>query len=262
MPALVAWHSRLLILHDVIVSLLCDYIDKQGEVYPMDRALEMRERLEQQVLVGAGDVELEGDLVIPAAAQSLIVFVHGSGSSRHSPRNKLVARFLNEAGLGTLLFDLLTEREEAQDVYTAKWRFDIGHLAGRVIAATEWLAQDKRTEGLKIGYFGASTGAAAALVAAARLPELVGAVVSRGGRADLAESNLAIVKAPTLLIVGGNDTQVLPLNNEALELLNCEKELSIVVGATHLFEEPGKLEQVAELTGDWFRKHLPVHRAN
>lgn len=203
---------------------------------------------------------VEGDLRIPSSASGLVVFVHGSGSSRFSPRNQYVANQLNQAGLATLLFDLLTEDEEAVDVATAKLRFDIGLLAERVMCATHWLAKRDETSKLRIGYFGASTGAAAALVAAARLPKLIHAVVSRGGRPDLAGAMLEHVKAPTLLIVGDNDPQVLDLNRRALNALQAsiKKHLEIIPGATHLFEEPGTLEQVAVLAADWFYRHLGV----
>jgi dienelactone hydrolase len=188
--------------------------------------------------------------MLPDGADAVVVFAHGSGSSRVSPRNRRVAEALGERGLGTLLFDLLSE-EEARDR-----AFDIPLLAERLLAATRWLAERTETRGLQIGYFGASTGAAAALIAAARTAHDVGAVVSRGGRPDLARSELAYVRAPTLLIVGGRDTAVLDLNRAALAALRCEKKLSIVPGATHLFEEPGALDTVIELAGDWFVGHL------
>jgi len=197
---------------------------------------------------------LQGDLIIPAGAKSVVLFAHGSGSSRHSPRNQFVARTIREAGVGTLLFDLLTPEEEAIDAQTGHLRFDIGLLAGRLIDATYWLKGD--LEYLLIGYFGSSTGGGAALVAAAELGETVGAVVSRGGRPDLAGEALPLVKAPTLLIVGGLDYPVIEMNREAYARLRCEKELKIVPGATHLFEEPGTLEEVSRLAADWFQKHL------
>jgi len=209
------------------------------------------------VRVTLGRVTLEGDLGVPAGAGGGVLFAHGSGSSRHSSRNQFVARALREAGLATLLLDLLTPEEEAVDVYTAHLRFDIGLLAERLVGATRWLAEQETTARLPVGYFGASTGGGAALVAAAELPEEVGAVVSRGGRPDLAGAALARVKAPTLLIVGGHDFPVIDLNRQALRQLGAqEKELVIVPGATHLFEEPGALEEVARLAADWFTRHL------
>jgi dienelactone hydrolase len=209
-----------------------------------------------QVAVPAGDAVLEGDLVVPAGATGIVAFAHGSGSSRHSPRNKRVADTLNEAGLGTLLVDLLTPAEEAVDRVTAQHRFDIALLARRLVAAVDWLRHTAAPE-LPVGLFGASTGAAAALVAAAERPNDVRAVVSRGGRPDLAGAALARVRAATLLIVGGRDPQVLELNGLALEALGAvEKQLVIVPGATHLFEEPGTLDEVARLAADWFSRHL------
>ncbi len=202
-------------------------------------------------LIPAGEVKLEGVLELPGGAPGVVLFAHGSGSSRHSPRNTYVARILREGGIGTLLFDLLTE-QEAEDRENV---FDIEFLARRLVAATDWLRQLDSAKGLSIGYFGASTGAAAALVAAAD-DETIGAVVSRGGRPDLAGAALPEVKAPTLLIVGGDDTGVIELNQEAYDRLTCEKELKIVPGATHLFEEPGTLEEVARLARDWFKRHL------
>ena len=204
----------------------------------------------------ADNIILEGDLRIPSGASGIVLFAHGSGSSRHSPRNQFVANMLNEAGLATLLFDLLTADEERKDRYTAQLRFDIRLLSQRVIEATEWLLHQEMTRTLPIGYFGASTGAAAALVAAAALPATVRAIVSRGGRPDLAGQVLTRVQAPTLLIVGGEDTQVIELNRLALALLPGDKRLEIVPGATHLFEEPGALEQVARLASDWFTRYL------
>jgi putative phosphoribosyl transferase len=211
---------------------------------------------EQVVKVPAGEVSLEGNLVVPVGVRGVVLFAHGSGSSRHSPRNRYVARVLQDAGLGTLLVDLLTSEEERVDAMTAHLRFDIGMLAERLVGATDWLGQYPSTRQLDVGYFGASTGAAAALVAAAQRPEVVGAVVSRGGRPDLAGEALARVKAPTLLIVGGNDVPVIAMNQEAMEQLHTEKRLVIVPGASHLFEEPGTLEQVAALARDWFLRYL------
>jgi len=214
------------------------------------------ESIANTVRVAAGRVTLEGNLNVPAGARGLVLFAHGSGSSRHSPRNRYVAGVLQEAGLGTLLVDLLTPDEEAVDVRTANLRFDIGLLAERLVGATDWLAENPDTQGLKVGYFGASTGGGAALVAAADRPDRVGAVVSRGGRPDLAGPSLVLVRAPTLLIVGGRDIPVIAMNREALMQLRCEKRLEIVPGATHLFEEPGALEEVARLAERWFRQHL------
>ncbi len=206
----------------------------------------------------SSSVTLEGNLNIPERARGVVVFVHGSGSSRFSPRNQYVARVLQEAGFATLLMDLLTRQEEEQDRYTGHLRFNIELLSARVVEVTNWLTAQPGIKDLKIGYFGASTGAAAALVAAARLPLGVSVVVSRGGRPDLAHSSLPRVKAPTLLIVGSHDTQVIPLNQMALSLLQVEKQLVLVEGATHLFEEPGTLEQVAHLACSWFERYLPV----
>lgn len=201
-------------------------------------------------------INLAGDLTVPPGAHGLVLFAHGSGSSRHSSRNKLVATELNRAGLATLLFDLLTEKEEYEERYTRHLRFDINMLADRLAAASDWAAREPQVRALPIGYFGASTGGGAALVAAAARPEQVGAVVSRGGRPDLAGDALPRVQAPTLLIVGGADEQVIELNEQALAQLRCVKRLEIVPGATHLFEEPGTLERVAELARDWFNRHL------
>jgi len=199
---------------------------------------------------------LEGNLNIPARAQGVILFAHGSGSSRHSPRNQFVAHVLYDAGFATLLIDLLTLQEEAKDRSTGHLRFNIDLLSKRVIAVTNWLTQHEATKAFKVAYFGASTGAAAALVAAAEMPQVVGAVVSRGGRPDLAHTSLPLVQAPTLLIVGSLDREVLKLNNIAASLLQCEKRVEVVGGATHLFEEPGALEQVAQLASEWFTRYL------
>jgi putative phosphoribosyl transferase len=211
---------------------------------------------ERLVRVAAGPVTLEGNLSLPERARGIVLFAHGSGSSRHSPRNRYVAQVLNEAKLATLLVDLLTPDEEAVDLRTAHLRFDIGLLAGRLVGVTDWLTQYPDARELRIGYFGASTGAAAALVATAQRPDAVGAIVSRGGRPDLAGPALARVRAPTLLIVGGNDFEIIELNRRALDLLRCEKQLEIVPGATHLFEEPGALEEVARLAREWFERYL------
>jgi putative phosphoribosyl transferase len=201
-------------------------------------------------------ITVEGNLNFPDNARSVVLFAHGSGSSRFSPRNQLVARQLESARLATLLIDLLTAHEEEEDRYTGHLRFDIQLLSRRVVAATDWLLSQPATQNLKIGYFGASTGAAAALVAAAERPLAVGAVVSRGGRPDLAGSALLEVRAPTLLIVGSKDTQVIELNRKAFSLLKTEKRLEIIPGASHLFEEPGTLEKVAELAREWFTRYL------
>ncbi len=204
----------------------------------------------------ANNMLLEGNLSLPENARGLVLFAHGSGSSRHSPRNQFVARVLQEAGLATLLIDLLTAPEEAEDRSTARIRFNIDLLGKRVVEVTNWLIANPTTANLKIGYFGASTGAAAATRAAAERPLAVGAVVSRGGRPDLASSALPQVQAPTLLLVGSKDTQVIELNRMAFTLLRCEKRLEIIPGASHLFEEPGTLEQVAQLASQWFSHYL------
>jgi dienelactone hydrolase len=208
------------------------------------------------VHVSAGQVTLEGNLEIPSGAQGIVLFAHGSGSSRFSPRNRFVARVLQEAGLATLLIDLLTSEEEAVDRRTRELRFDIDLLARRLVGATDWLDRQPETQELNLGYFGSSTGAAAALVAAPERVESVDAIVSRGGRPDLAGPVLNQVRAPTLLIVGGLDYQVRRLNERALDRIPAEKKIEIVPGATHLFEEPGALEQVARLASDWFQHHL------
>jgi putative phosphoribosyl transferase len=212
---------------------------------------------EQEVVVEAGKVALEGTLGLPKGARAVVLFAHGSGSSRHSPRNRYVARVLREAGVGTLLFDLLTAGEESVDEVSGELRFDISFLAKRLADATRWLMQQPDMGGVRIGYFGASTGAAAALVAAAEFRDKIGAVVSRGGRPDLAGDALPRVKAPTLLIVGGEDVPVIGMNRSALvELGSAVKQIYIVPRATHLFEEPGTLEEVARLAAGWFRHHL------
>lgn len=211
---------------------------------------------EKLVYIPAGKVRLEGSLAIPEGAEGVVLFAHGSGSSRHSPRNNFVAQVLRKAGLGTLLMDLLT-REEDIDYET---RFDIGLLAERLDAATGWLAEDEATMNLRTGYFGASTGAAAALKSAAAAGDAIGAVVSRGGRPDLAMDFLAGVRSPTLLVVGGRDEPVIELNRKAYEKIRAEKEMVVVPGATHLFEEPGALEEVANLAARWFKKYLKAAR--
>jgi len=215
-----------------------------------------------EVQIPAGGATLEGELNVPAEAAGVVLFAHGSGSSRHSPRNQFVARTIREAGVGTLLFDLLTREEEAVELQTRHLRFDIGLLARRLADASLWVGREGDTRHLRVGYFGSSTGGGAALVAAAQLGAEVGAVVSRGGRPDLAGSEtLGRVKSPTLLIVGGDDTPVIKLNEEAYAWLRCEKELKIVPGASHLFEEPGKLEEVARLAAGWFKTHLQPRAA-
>ena len=207
------------------------------------------------VKIPIDSVELDGELILPPGAASVVLFAHGSGSSRFSPRNTYVAEVLQQRGIGTLLFDLLTH-EEDQDY---EMRFDIGLLTQRLLAATTWLLANPETKSSKIGYFGASTGAAAALQAAAKMSKVVSAVVSRGGRPDLAGGiALSQVAAPTLLIVGENDYSVIELNERAYAVMSCEKKLMLVPGATHLFEEPGTLEQVAQQAGNWFLKYLPV----
>jgi putative phosphoribosyl transferase len=210
----------------------------------------------REVRIRTGEVELGGSLGVPDGAQGLVIFAHGSGSSRFSPRNRAVARALREAGLGTLLFDLLNREEEAEDEVTRALRFDITFLASRLAEVRGWVARQPELAELRVGYFGSSTGAAAALVAAAMQPERTHAVVSRGGRPDLAAPVLERVEAPTLLIVGGEDWGVLELNQEAFVRLSAPKDLRIIPGATHLFEEPGALEQVARHAADWFVRYL------
>jgi pimeloyl-ACP methyl ester carboxylesterase len=213
------------------------------------------DRDEGLVHIDAGGVTLEGNLIIPKGATGVVLFAHGSGSSRFSSRNRYVAEFLRKQGeLGTLLIDLLTHDEELVDTRTAHLRFDIELLADRLVGTSEWLGQEHAD--LKIGLFGASTGGGAALVAAARIPDRIAAVVSRGGRPDLAGAALPKVKAPTLLIVGGDDVPVIGMNKEAYDQMNALRKMEIVPGASHLFEEPGALEIVARLATDWFRKYL------
>ena len=210
----------------------------------------------RSVSVALGRILLEGSLRVPRAARGIVLFAHGSGSSRFSPRNRFVADLLHRAGLATLLIDLLTAKEEQIDRITAALRFNIGLLTERLVGATDWLIQRPETRFLRIGYFGSSTGAAAALIAASRRPDRVDAIVSRGGRPDLAGPALAAVRAPTLFIVGGEDSLVIDLNREAMAQMTAPKTLKVLPGATHLFEEPGALEQVAQLAADWFVRHL------
>lgn len=202
------------------------------------------------------DAQLDAELNLPSAAQGLVVFVHGSGSSRFSPRNRQVAESFNQRGLATLLFDLLTAEEHRVDQFTREFRFNIPRLSRRLVEVIDWLAADAELQHLRIGLFGASTGAAAALIAAAQRPRAVTAVVSRGGRCDLAGAALVGVEAPTLQIVGGEDPVVLELNRDASQQLRCAQQLAVVAGASHLFEEPGALEEVARLAGDWFERQL------
>jgi dienelactone hydrolase len=210
----------------------------------------------QRVSVPIDSIALEGNLVVPDRPPGIVLFAHGSGSGRHSPRNQLIAKTLNDSHIATLLIDLLTEEEERVDVQTRHLRFDIPLLADRLAGAIDWLETHDETQALPVGLFGASTGAGAALIAAVSRPERVRAVVSRGGRPDLADQAIPAVAAPTLLIVGGNDDVVIALNQMTLDQLRCEKRLEIVPGATHLFEEPGTLEQAATLARDWFQLHL------
>jgi putative phosphoribosyl transferase len=208
------------------------------------------------VKVPIGDIRLGGDLHVPERARAMVIFAHGSGSSRLSPRNRYVAKVLQDAALGTFLFDLLTSDEDDEDRGHATYRFDLGLLSRRLVAATDWIARRPRTRRLPIGYFGASTGCAAAIRAATERPDLVGAVVSRGGRPDLAGNALDRLQVPTLLIVGGNDERVIPLNMEAAMRIDAPKRVHVVPGATHLFEEPGALDEVAFLARGWFLHHL------
>lgn len=212
----------------------------------------------REVVIPSGKVQLAGELNVPAGASGIVLFAHGSGSSRHSPRNKYVARALRDSDIGTLLFDLLTQEEEEEEKYTRHLRFDISLLTKRLVDATNWLVTQAEVEGLPIGYFGSSTGAAAALVAAAGLGDQVAVVVSRGGRPDLAGAALPDVKASTLLIVGSRDEEVISLNRDAYGRLGGEKRIEIIDRATHLFEEPGALEEVARLAADWFKKHFEL----
>ena len=208
------------------------------------------------VRIPVGNVVVVGDLTVPVGASGVVLFAHGSGSSRFSTRNRYVAKVFNNQKIATLLFDLLTDEEDQEDIETGEYRFNIPLLAERLIGATEWLKKDQQTKNCPFGYFGASTGAAAALIAAAKLPNEIATVVSRGGRPDLAAEYLPKVKAPTLLLVGGLDTEVIELNKQAMAEMSAEKKLVIIPGATHLFEEPGKLEEVAKISADWFLRHL------
>lgn len=216
----------------------------------------------ESVTLRLPDATLEGVLTLPPGGEAMVVFAHGSGSSRFSPRNRAVAEYLNRAGLGTLLFDLLTAEENRIDERTREYRFDIQLLGRRMGQALDWLGRRPDTRELKTGLFGASTGAAAALVAAAERPDRVGAVVSRGGRPDLAGEALSAVRAPTLLIVGGLDTAVIGMNRDAAARLRCHQDMAIVPGATHLFQEPGKLDQVQDLAARWFLRHLAEDNAH
>jgi putative phosphoribosyl transferase len=231
-------------------------LDEAQEHAQAPTARPTKRAVEQSVHIAMGEAELEGDLSVPSGAQGIVLFAHGSGSSRKSPRNRFVAGVLQRAGLATLLFDLLTAEEERADAIDAHLRFDIDLLARRLVVATDWVRSQRETRSLRIGYFGASTGAAAALIAAVERPDVVDAVVSRGGRPDLGERWLSRVRAPTLLIVGGDDREVLALNRSALRQLRSPKALEIVPHATHLFEEPGTLEHVADVAASWFQRHL------
>jgi pimeloyl-ACP methyl ester carboxylesterase len=222
----------------------------------------VQETVKLEIKRPAGDALLEGNLVVPQGAVGVILFAHGSGSSRHSPRNSAVAAAFLKAALGALRFDLLSSEEEAMDARTTLLRFDIALLATRLICAVDWIGTRAETKGLPICLFGASTGASAALVAAARRPSVVQVVVSRGGRPDVAEGSLPSVKAPTLLIVGERDTEVLALNRHAQKTSRCENKLEIVPGATHLFEEPGALDKVAQLARDWFLQKLRQNQSH
>jgi putative phosphoribosyl transferase len=235
--------------------------DKQEKGKVMKTAIKEAETLgtTRDVRIPTGRAHLEGELKIPTGAPGVVLFAHGSGSSRHSPRNQFVARVIRESSNGTLLFDLLTREEEIEDNVSGRLRFDIGLLAQRLVDATRWLAGQPEAGHLGIGYFGSSTGGGAALVAAAEVGKRIGAVVSRGGRPDLAANALPRVESPTLLIVGEFDDVVIRLNEEAFAQLRCEKQMKIIPGATHLFEEEGALEQVARLAADWFRRYLQAN---
>jgi putative phosphoribosyl transferase len=240
------WYEDFTPVSDDDVALLLDHARRRGSV----------ERAERSVCIPTAGAELQGDLALPAGAQSIVLFAHGSGSSRKSSRNRFVAGALQTEGMATLLLDLLSEDERAADAVDARLRFDIDLLAARLVAATDWVRKRTDTQGLRIGYFGASTGAAAALIAAVRRSDAVGAIVTRGGRPDLADAWLERVRAPTLFIVGGDDREVLRLNRSALQRLLAPKSLEIIPHATHLFEEPGTLDQVSDAATAWFRRHL------
>ncbi len=219
--------------------------------------MKLKDRAEERYIqITSGDVVLDADICIPAKAESLIIFAHGSGSNRHSPRNRQTAQVMQDAGLATLLVSMLSVEEEAEDLIKGNLRFNIALLSSRLTSITDWLHDNQETAGFKYGIFGASTGAAGALICAAERPELVEAVVSRGGRPDMAARYLEQVSAPTLLIVGGDDSAVIDLNRRALAALKGEKELVFIPGATHLFEEPGAIEKVGELAKNWFINHL------
>ncbi len=244
-----------------VISLLrrAEHLPSPAHIQPAQDATQ--DEVHREVSIHVGNVWLDGTLSLPKGAKGIVVFAHGSGSSRHSPRNLHVAEVLQSRRIATLLFDLLTPQEEAVDQRTAELRFDISLLSARLVGATKWLEQSTATSHLIIGYFGASTGAAAALVAAAQLPDKIAAVVSRGGRPDLAADALEKVQASVLLIVGGRDETVLTMNRQALARLRCQnKQLVVIPGATHLFEEAGKLEQVAGIAADWFAHHLLQER--
>lgn len=228
-------------------------MQRKGEFIYMDY---LPEENEQSIEILVDHSKITGTLIIPQNAKGIVIFAHGSGSSRHSPRNKFVAKILQENNLATLLFDLLTSKEEAIDNITAEYRFNIELLSQRLLLVTEWILKNELTKKLKIGFFGASTGASATLIAASFLKDKIKAIVSRGGRPDLAKEKLYKVISPTLLIVGGNDLTVIELNKMAYDMLKCEKILEIIPGASHLFEEPNKLEEVAKLASSWFKKHL------
>jgi putative phosphoribosyl transferase len=231
--------------------------EAEGSLNMIPGRMSQRDGTKREVSIDLEGISLEGTLVLPRHANGLVLFAHGSGSSRHSPRNRYVAGVLNSQQIGTLLFDLLTRQEEAVDRYTGELRFNIPFLAKRLIGATNWTMSSPDIRDFQVGYFGASTGAAAALIAAGEIPDLVSAVVSRGGRPDLAGDALGFVYAPTLLIVGGDDEPVIGMNRGALAKLACpDKKLVIIPGATHLFEEPGTLEEVARLAAEWFRQHF------
>jgi putative phosphoribosyl transferase len=231
--------------------------EAEGSLNMIPGRMSQRDGTKREVSIDLEGISLEGTLVLPRHANGLVLFAHGSGSSRHSPRNRYVAGVLNSQQIGTLLFDLLTRQEEAVDRYTGELRFNIPFLAKRLIGATNWTMSSPDIRDFQVGYFGASTGAAAALIAAGEIPDLVSAVVSRGGRPDLAGDALGFVYAPTLLIVGGDDEPVIGMNRGALAKLACpDKKLVIIPGATHLFEEPGTLEEVARLAAEWFDQHF------